>query len=784
VVAFKVDTFGGMIPAMSDELLPGYAAALSENTWLYSGSLVGLPAPKFLKDLLIPDSGKVYRIPTSYDRSTYLYNSIWIEFTNVDTDVVRAPVFGDVHDRYYYASTSFPPRYNTRARIKSGTEGSVEARAWLLGVPTPTESPDLVVTGGSIEADNVRVATTVAGVLATDYWEGKTVDSIKLIKDDRIFIKDQAGSIAYENGIYIVQAGAGTDHLTPVAPIRATDMNTGDKFPSKFFKVTEGTVNGGSSWKITNPPPPSAAPVLGTDPITSEEVSLLPLQVTRAYVYTWVTEYDEESAPSPPALVTGIQDGAWELSNISPPPTSDQGFVVDPNAERWITKTRIYRTITSNQGVASFFFVAEQACTLPTYIDTLKDDEVSTNAQLESFSWTPPPPDLEGFVVMWNGIIAGWRENELWMCEPYRPHAWPASYVLTMEYPIVGLGVAGQTLVVCTGGNPVTVNGSLPEHMTTAKVAAFEPCTSRGSILSSDAGVLFVSPNGLILCNQTGAANITKDLLTRDKWRKYTGEAKLRAAWLGSAYYAFGSISPGVFELTGPVGIPVGSTSEHGGWAGSHNDFIITGPSTGSGFTEGFDLGFGGPGSTSTPMPDWISKFDETGARNGILIDPTNQRIAFNLLTSELPVFGVQNDPWSGEVLILRDGKVSWLDVSSLENPVEPGKWKSRIYQTPDKKNLAAARVYFRETFGLPELNPIRNGPTLRPTGGLNPDQWGICKFYADGRLIYTQELRTSGELWRLPSGFTADFWQYEIETRLKILNIQIASSVKELGSQ
>jgi len=50
--------------------------------------------------------------------------------------------------------------------------------------------------------------------------------------------------------------------------------------------------------------------------------------------------------------------------------------------------------------------------------------------------------------------------------------------------------------------------------------------------------------------------------------------------------------------------------------------------------------------------------------------------------------------------------------------------------------------------------------------------------------LIYTQELRTSGELWRLPSGFTADFWQYEIETRLKILNIQIASSVKELGSQ
>ena len=36
------------------------------------------------------------------------------------------------------------------------------------------------------------------------------------------------------------------------------------------------------------------------------------------------------------------------------------------------------------------------------------------------------------------------------------------------------------------------------------------------------------------------------------------------------------------------------------------------------------------------PMLDWVSKIDTTGAHNGILIDPTDQRIAFNLLTSEL----------------------------------------------------------------------------------------------------------------------------------------------------
>lgn len=746
MVAFKLDRFGGMIPAMSDELLPEYAAALSENTWLYSGSLVGLPAPKSLHTLLAPTSAKVYRIPASYDRSTYLYNSLWLEFTNVDTDVVRAPVFDDVYDRYYYASTSFPPRYNTRARIEASLKPALpdpDNHSWLLGINPPTVAPKLEVVGGSVKADNVRAATTVNGVLNTDFIEGKKIDGVELKKDDRIFIKNQTD--AKDNGIRIVVAGTGTP---PVGiPPRATDMDSGDEFVGRFFKVLEGTVNGGSSWKITN----KTSPVLGTDAITSEEVSDLPLEVTRAYVYTWVTQYKEESAPSTPVVATGIQDGSWNLSELEIPSVLDRGYAANPNAVRWITKTRIYRTVTSSSGVATFFFVAEQDCTINFYKDTIKDEEVSSNAQLESFAWTPPPSDLEGLVVMWNGIIAGWRANELWMCEPYRPHAWPVNYVLTMEYPIVGLGVAGQTLVVCTVGNPVTVNGALPEHMTTAKIAAFEPCTSRGSILSSDAGVVFVSPNGLIICNQGSANNITKDLLTRDKWRQYTGEAKLRAAWLGgSAYYAFGAVAPGVFELTA--------------WAGSHNDFQ--------------PIPFEG---LVVPMADWVSKVDTTGAQTGVLIDPTNQRVAFNTLTSNNFVLGVQNDPWSGEVFIIRDGKVDWLDISDMKNPVEPGIWRSKVIQLPDKKNLAAARVYFRETFGLPELDTLRN---TNPQTELGPKQWGVCRFYADGRLIYTQELRTSGELWRLPSGFLADFWQYEIETRLKILNIQVASSVKELGSQ
>jgi len=604
--------------------------------------------------------------------------------------------------------------------------------------------------------------------MATDFWVAKKIDGVELKEGDRIFIKDQAA--ATENGIYIIQAMTGTPPVG-VAPVRAVDMNNGDEFVGKFFKILEGTVNGGSSWKITNEEPP----VLGTDDIKSEEVPEIPLQVTRSYVYTWVTEYEEESAPSVPAIATGIQDGSWNLSDLQIPSISDQGFAADPLANRWITKTRIYRTITSSAGVATFFFVAEQDCTVTFYNDTLTDDEVSLNSQLESFMWTPPPPDLQGLVVMWNGIIAGWRENELWMCEPYRPHAWPSSFVQTLEYPIVGMGVAGQTLIVCTAGNPVAVNGSMPEAMTTAKMPNFEPCTSRGSILSHASGVYFVSPNGLIICGQGGALNVTRDLITRDKWREFAGEARLRAAWLGSAYYAFGGVTPGVFEPTA--------------WAGSHNDVIVDPDSPGSeliggGFDTGFNLGFEvGEGGSFIPMPDWVSRLDTTGAHNGVLIDPVNNRIAFNLLTSESPVLGVQNDPWSGEVFIIRDKKVGWLDVSNVAQPVEPGTWKSKIYQFGEARNLGAMRVYFRETFGLPNLT-TRATPPVGVDQILTDDKWGICRIYADDKLILARELRKSGELWKLPSGFTADYWQYEVETRLKILNIQLASSAKELASQ
>lgn len=88
----------------------------------------------------------------------------------------------------------------------------------------------------------VRVATTSAGTLASDFENGDTVDGIVLATNDRILIKNQASGS--ENGIYVVAASG--------APTRATDADSADEVTQMAVFVREGTTNADSAWTCTN----------------------------------------------------------------------------------------------------------------------------------------------------------------------------------------------------------------------------------------------------------------------------------------------------------------------------------------------------------------------------------------------------------------------------------------------------------------------------------------------------------------------------------------------------
>ena len=370
---------------------------------------------------------------------------------------------------------------------------------------------------------------------------------------------------------------------------------------------------------------PGVAPTGGVSTISS----------TRAYVYTWVSSYGEEGPPSDPTTVTGKIDDTWDIS-VTAPTAGD-------TTDRDLAYTNIYRTVTNDQNVAEYRFVTQLAIATLVYADTQGDDIVAGAEPMLSANWSAPPTDLEGICPMANGMLVGWRKNEIWFSEPFRPHAWPAAYVQVIEYNIVGMAAIGQTVVAGTEAYPYFGTGVNPLSITMQRLPAAEPATSRGSFVATPKGVFYASPNGLILVVPGLAQNVTLPTISVDKWATLLNLPYLRAAVINEAYYAFSGVQQGVFEET-------------------------------------------------TFDEDAFQQEDFTGTRDGMMIDFNDRRVGATRLTSEEPTYNVIQDPWTGAVMMIRGGQVIYLDLTSAA-PQGRYLWRSKVFTTGKPQNFGAFKV-------------------------------------------------------------------------------------------
>jgi hypothetical protein len=688
MVAFKLQNFGGQIPAVDDRLLPQDAAALAQNAWIYTGALEGMRTERLVYTASSPTVSKVYRIPKQYYDKEHIFDSYWLEFIEPNTDVVHSPTVGDQYERYYWASSQrnfqFPPYYNTKDRIAAGQS------PFLLGIPAPTQAPAISVKTGTYTLTASYLAYNVAAYSTNIYHKTNF----------------EVDSGTFATGIIDVSSQAIQYHVQgfPVQMRHKTVSGSNQVTIDDQGRITIGV-----------PPSKTGTATTGTTPIPG----------SWAYVYTWVSAYGEESAPSPASTFNGNVGDTRSVRLTAP--TS----AVTTN--RNITKARIYRTVTGQTGAATYFFVDEIPISQTLYSDAYDDATISLNNQLQSLYWTPPPSDLEGMITMPNGIVAGFRKNEIWFCEPYHPHAWPSIYTISTEYPIVGLGVTGQTLIVCTTGFPYAVTGVVPANMSMSRVATYEPCLSRSSIVSSVDGVYYASPNGLVRAFGFVFEVTTRTMITKDHWLDYLSVPYLWSARLNNGYYTWGSIRPGCFE---------GSAFEK------------------SAFLEK----------------------DYTGAYNGALIDLNDPRISWMSLYNPVPVQSVFADYWTGEVFICREGGlVYWFDLSST-NPHGAYKWRSKIFEMPNKRNLEAMRIYWGKADGNSGTYPTVDDDDYDINMEYDADDPALVRVYADGNLVLARVLRTSGEMIRIPSGFKSIYWQIEIEGIVPIYSVEIATSAKELS--
>lgn len=274
---------------------------------------------------------------------------------------------------------------------------------------------------------------------------------------------------------------------------------------------------------------------------------------TRYYVFTYVTDQGEESAPSPPSLAFVCRSGVTAtIAGLG---------VSGPGGNYGIDRKRIYRTVVGQGGDTEYFFLREIAIgTASTTDDARTPGEVLvTQGNGVNRSWQPPPANLKHLTGLWNGMLAGISGRSVRYCEAYFPYAWPLAYELAPpDVTPIALAAFEQTLVVATTGQPIIVQGTAPDAMDDKKLELDAPCVSERSMQSMGHGACWASADGLAYVGSNGVrAIITADVLKRDDWQALNPSTIIGGQFEGwyVGWYTQGSVKGFMIDPRNPTGI-------------------------------------------------------------------------------------------------------------------------------------------------------------------------------------------------------------------------------------
>jgi hypothetical protein len=482
-------------------------------------------------------------------------------------------------------------------------------------------------------------------------------------------------------------------------------------------------------------PRPATAPTV-TPPGGSAEV--------RYYVYTFVSAYGEEGQPSNPQAGTG-DPGTWTISAIQ--------ASVDNPTQRNITNVNIYRTVPGLSTV-EFFRVGTIALGTTTFNDTMSNEVAAVQPLLESVNWAPPPADLQGLAIHPAGFLIGFSGRDLYMSEPYRPHAWPIQNILTVQTEIVGLAIYNNTIVMTTNSHPYVAEGVSPASMLSVKLDSIDPCVSKRSIAVTLAGVFYASVQGIVQVSVQGTQLATRALFTREEWYGRYNPENVKAVPYGLQYIAF-----------------------------------------------------------DTPQ-------------TGFIFSPAEQLAPLVELDRFNNVDGIQIDSYTGDVYVLRANRVALWD--PLDTIPYEYQWRSKMFDLPRPVNFGAMRVKFRNTtaqltddavvdyttfnaarilfplntLNLAPLNTVKVEDIPAWPGVQNKTPVGGSPLFATSLIrainpavtvrvwarmkdsTFTEVFAytiTDEDVWRLPSDFMSDVWQFEFVGNTDIYSFAIAETAKEL---
>lgn len=285
-------------------------------------------------------------------------------------------------------------------------------------------------------------------------------------------------------------------------------------------KLTQGATFKPDSWSRVGVPAPTITPIITASSTTHTQEELLDLSdEARIYVYTYVTETGEESAPSPAsALVFTPHDkSSVTLGLLTTDTTASTGRV--------ITKKRIYRSITASNGSADLYFVGEILAATNTFTDTLDSSAVNTADPLPTITWDEPRTGMQGLNVTPKGMNYAFIDKIACFSEPYHPYAWPRNYELTLQYDIVAMGHYENYILCATKGTPYIISGIDPSSTSIDELPLNEPCLSKRSLVSMAKCVCYASPNGIVMAYGSTAKLVSDSFFDKDTWQRLKPES-------------------------------------------------------------------------------------------------------------------------------------------------------------------------------------------------------------------------------------------------------------------
>ena len=501
-------------------------------------------------------------------------------------------------------------------------------------------------------------------------------------------------------------------------------------------RILAGNTGGNGPLLLGIPTPVAAPGVAPTAGVT----------LTRSYVYTFVSAYGEEGPPSPPTTATG-NAGTWTISGFD---------TTVPNAsQRNITTVRIYRTVAGFTS-AEFYHVGDVALGVTTFSDTIADAVAALNFTMPSLTWIPPPGTLQGVVAHPGGFLVGFSGRDLYLSEPYHPHAWPIQYVQTCQTEIVGVAIFNNAIVVATSSHPYYAEGMAPINVTLEKLDSIDPCVSRRSIATTLNGVYYASPQGIILHTGASTQLVSYQSFTREEWQNFFSPTTVYAVPYGLQYIAFDTPNSGFIFSPAETLAPLTTLDRFSNVAAvqidqysgdvyllSNNQALLWDPPASIPYSytwvsKEFDL----------PKPVNFGAFRVKFAANPVQLDPTQiaTYTTFNAGRILKPLNCLNLAPLNG------------VRVETVAGYVGP-QIKSPVGGSP--------------LFPLNALLSVTPTVTVNVLARDLGSKWNT---------VYSFPITTE-QTFRLPTGFKSDGWQVELIGNSAIYSFTMAETAKELQS-